>query len=163
MEAEVGVGPEVAENEGFQRREWAVERTAWVFFTIVLLAAALGLFGGGPLSHATANAGGVQLDYERFARRAHAFDMTLRLDSAQDASVTVELGNEFLTAFDIEEITPRPAREIATPDATRFEFATAPGSPVLFKLRVIPSGFGRRAGTVFAAGADVPYSILVYP
>ena len=60
---------EVDEDLPFQRRAWVAQRIGWVLMALFVLAAAVGLLGAGPLSHARIDVPGLMtLEYERFAR-----------------------------------------------------------------------------------------------
>src|SRR5690606_40519760 len=62
----------ISSSEASQRFEWRVERIAWVLAALLFALALLGVFGGGPLSRASAGSSDqtVQVDYERFVRVA---------------------------------------------------------------------------------------------
>ena len=61
---------ELAEDMEFQRKNWRAERIGWAVLAFILLAAALGLFGQGPLGGTVVAAGddSLSLTYERFWR-----------------------------------------------------------------------------------------------
>jgi hypothetical protein len=59
---------EVNADIEFQRRVWRVQRIGWLIIAAVIVAALLGVFGGGPLSRAAVQGDGLRLEYERFAR-----------------------------------------------------------------------------------------------
>lgn len=52
---------QVSEDLDFQRKEWRVQRIAWTCMAVLILAAALGAAGSGPLSSRTAKARGGHL------------------------------------------------------------------------------------------------------
>jgi hypothetical protein len=58
----------VGEDLEFQRGWWKFERAVWVVFTLLILCDLAGLFGRGPLSHATTGNSSVQVEYERIER-----------------------------------------------------------------------------------------------
>lgn len=163
MNADENSGPQLHEDEGFQRREWAVQRAAWVVFSLILACAAIGLFGGGPLSTATETAEGVQIEFARFARRERPFDLVVRLEAATAETVTVEIGSEFLSGAAVQSITPRPEHERAGAGGARFEFAATPGEPAVIRFRVLCPEFGRRTAMVRVDGKPLSVSTLVYP
>ena len=49
---------EIEQDHDFQRRSWRLQRAGWIVLSLVLLAGLLGLFGSGPLAHATVGAPG---------------------------------------------------------------------------------------------------------
>src|SRR4029453_17543698 len=53
---------QIRENITFAHRQWVVQRVAWVGIAALLVLALLGAFGKGPLSHATAGAGPLQIE-----------------------------------------------------------------------------------------------------
>jgi len=153
----------ISENETFQRREWLVQRVAWAVFVAILVAAALGLLGGGPLSHATAAGDGFSIEYERFARRHRPIELTLRIGRAPADSVGVEIAGPMLADSDIERIRPAPTRETAVVRRARFEFAASAGEPVEVSFRLTPQRAGRQSGSIRVEGVTVSFSMLVYP
>ena len=61
---------QIDEDMEFQRRSWIVQRIGWAIFALVILLAALGLFGDGILSDTKAGQeeGALWLEYPRFER-----------------------------------------------------------------------------------------------
>jgi len=68
---------QINEDMEFQRRSWIVQRVGWLVFALVILLAALGLFGDGILSDAKAGQeeGALWLEYPRFKRFEDEFQM----------------------------------------------------------------------------------------
>jgi protein-L-isoaspartate(D-aspartate) O-methyltransferase len=163
MPTDADTGPQVAEDEGFQRKEWATQRVAWVGFALVLLAAAIGLFGGGPLSRATRGAEGAQIEFDRFTRREKPFDLVVRLAAAGSETITVEIASEILRDVAVEGTTPTTELERSGENGGRFEFAATPGLPAMLKFRLQSSTPGLHAGTIRVDGVPLSFSTFVYP
>ncbi|HZW08550.1 MAG TPA: hypothetical protein VFF69_01485 [Phycisphaerales bacterium] len=156
-------GPQITEDEAFQRKDWAAQRIGWIVFAIVLLSAALGVFGGGPLSRASTGADGAQVQYERFVRREKPFELVVRLDAAKSETVAVEIASRVLRAVSVEGITPAPESERSGENGGRFEFAATPGAPAMLKFRLQSSNPGLHAGTIRVDGVPLSFSTFVYP
>src|SRR6185503_14041101 len=85
-------GLELEEHVGFQRRDWLAQRIAWVLMVLFVGAAAVGLFGSGPLSRARADVPGLMtLEYDRFGRLETTEALKVRLEPAATRGGTVRL------------------------------------------------------------------------
>ena len=99
---------------GFQRRQWLVQRTLWVVAALVLLAAVLGLFGGGILSGSSEKVEGdgfvYELSYNRWNRQKNPQELKLDVSGADLAGETLEvtLPGSFLDDVQVEGVTPDP-------------------------------------------------------
>jgi hypothetical protein len=133
----------------------------------VLAAALLGLVGGpGPLSTATAGAGGpVSVRYERFVHAEADDSITVTVDAAAvtGAQVDLELSAAWIGAVDVAGMTPEPAEQIHTGEGVVLRLPAEPGAPVTVRIDFRVSSFGRLNGWARAAGTDVPFRQFVYP
>jgi hypothetical protein len=113
--------PEGPENRVFEL--W-LHRIGWSSIGLVLLAAAAGLMGPGPLSSRTANAGpSLKIEYDRFTRW-HS-PATLRVTVARSAAagqVRLNLNRAFLEAIELQSVTPEPARVELAPGGQTYVF-----------------------------------------
>lgn len=155
------------ENLPGQRREWRVERVGWALMAATLLASAVGLFGGGPVSRADARAEGVGLRYERFLRRQSpdAYRFSIDGTHVRDGAVRVRFDDALLDALELDRIEPEPDRVEAGPGRVDYVFAASAGERpigVVFFFR--PARIGRVAGQVTVDGAR-PMAVdqFVYP
>lgn len=103
-------GIQLDEDHCFQHRMWRIERIGWWGIVAVVLAAAAGLFGHGPLRQATLHVAdsitpspGMCLDYERFGR-AHG-ESQMRLtgppDRIDDGTFSVWFSREYLGEVEV--------------------------------------------------------------
>jgi hypothetical protein len=149
----------------FQRREWAVQRASWWVLTAFVAAAALGLFGDGPLSSARAGRAGAPLwvEYERFVRAGATTRLSVHARTSGRASLELLLPRAYFESFRIEQIVPEPASIAIRPGDVSLQFAVAPGAdPLTIVLDLEPLRPGRQRGLFSAGGADVSVSQLVY-
>jgi len=86
---------------------WIVQRIGWVLVLLLLVLAALGLFGTGLLSHKQLQSGGNAIAYERFAR--YEANTALRFTAMHhNGEVMVQLPQQYLQHFTIESVIPEP-------------------------------------------------------
>ncbi len=157
-----------AEIAQFQRREWKVQRAGWMVLAAFLGAGLAGLFGRGPLSHATAHdSGGWRLEYERFTRNHSPSRLTMLVPSRgqPDDTVSVWIDRRYADQLHIQEIRPTPLTVAVQSDRLIYRFLAGEG---IGTLRIVfdfePQAIGRlraRAGPLGSEGLS--FSQLVYP
>jgi hypothetical protein len=162
-------GVDLNQEMDYQWREWRAQRIAWAVFILILLAALLGVFGQGPLSHAHAGEAGspVALDYERFDRYNAPTEMTFRLapNVGQSGKVRIALSRSFIERIAIDEIVPEPQSVETGADSVTYEFEVQePSQPALIRYHFEYE----RAGTVkgearLEDGPTLAFSIFVWP
>lgn len=151
------------------RRSWVVQHAALAAMTLVLLAALLGLLGlGGPLSRGVAEAGGLSVRYDRFARRLAPAALDLRCEArvVHGGVLSVWVSNDYLEALPPELVTPQPRAVVIGNDRTTFVFDASPDEPgplaVMFELK--PRRALRRRGRVgLTGGPELSFATFVYP
>ena len=149
------------------RVAWRVERIGWTAMALAIVAALVGVFGGGPLSSVHAGGGGLAIEYQRFQRSSAENDYRFDLDAAlvRDGRLRLRLDQALLDDMELDSIIPEPEAVIAGNDHTEFVFLAAPGNGqarVVFRFR--PATFGRRAGRVEVPGAPpVVIDQFIYP
>jgi hypothetical protein len=118
-------GLDVDQDLDFQRKDWTFERIGWIAMLLFVIAAALGVFGRGPLSKARASApdGSMSVEYSRFERHGAPshFTVTLRPAAAMDSTVSLWVSDAYLDGVWLERIVPQPVKEISQGDRTVFE------------------------------------------
>lgn len=109
----------------FQRREWTVQRAGWLVMLLIVLVALSGLFGGGPLSTATAEVEPLQLQYTRFERR-HApteLEVSLASSAVSQDQIEVWLSVDYLARIEITSIVPEPEEVSEIDDRVVYRFS----------------------------------------
>lgn len=132
---------ELPQDARFQRRSWAIERAAWVGYALLLLAAALGVFGSGPLSsiHIREPNDALRVDTERFARLDA--DLTLRIEAlvhSGSTTATLAFDEKYIRDMHVESVVPEPAEVQMYDGRCYYTFAiTEPQYPtrVIFRLK----------------------------
>jgi hypothetical protein len=156
-------GLQIDEEIAHQRTIWSVERIAWACIGTALVLGLAGLFGGGPLSRATARAPGMPLrvEFERFGRRESPARLTLHADAAavRDGVLRVRLGASFLDAARIEQVTPEPRSVRSGPRGLLYEFAVEPDTaPAPIEIDYQAEAIGH---LVFNVGLDDGWPLVV--
>ena len=165
-------GLDVDQDLDFQRRSWVVQRVGWVLMTLFVLAAAIGLLGSGPLSHARAEApGAMSVDYQRFARLETSETLTVRLEPAAivGSSIRLSLDRRFLDSARMASVLPPPTRVESATGRLIYVFAVAePSAPMVVSFHFEPQEIGRHRGIVGLESAtpatrSIAFHRLVYP
>lgn len=138
---------EIELDTKFQQREWRWERAGWALITFVVVASLLGLFSTGPLSKTMTGtpSGGIQVKYDRFARRMAPIMMEVVLEekASQRGKASIQFSRTYIEKFELVRITPEPSRTEAGKDWVVYTFDVAdPPEPtgVTFYLRSEVSG-----------------------
>jgi hypothetical protein len=160
---------EIYQDLTFQEREWRVQRVGWAIMLLIILLALLGLFGTGPLSSGSAEAGDGALEagYQRFIRHDGRTTLTLEVDASQasDGEVRVWLASDYLDAMQVEQVSPQPSETIAGGDRIVYVFPVddqAARLSVSFSLR--PQDMGRVSGEAGVPdGPSASWTQLSYP
>jgi hypothetical protein len=130
----------------------------------VAAAAALGLFGDGWVSEASASAGELTVAYPRFARSHAPLEVTVDF-SPRGQEAALWIGRSYLEQIEIEEIRPAPAAVRVGQDRIYYAFATLQAEArVRVTFRLEPQHAGTIRGRM---GADDELAVevrhLVFP
>lgn len=159
---------EIPDDPTFQDRQMRFERIGTCALVLVLVAAALGLFGSGLLNGtraATAD-GALSVEYPHFARRLAPLRLRVEVRRVRGSDETgVWIATEYLEHVRFEHVTPEPVRSEAGSSGTTFVFASdarATALVIFLDARALDPGRARgRIGT--SAENSVELGHLVYP
>ncbi len=151
-------GLQIDQDLEFQRREWKVQRVGWGLLTAFVVAAAAGLFGGGPLSHArVGDRSSLEVEYERFTRVGAQTRLVVHGTPAAGRPVELVFDRDYFEGLRIDRITPEPQTIVVGHQVVTLRFdgdiARSGGYSVLFDVE--PLKGGRRRATI-AAGNGAP-------
>jgi len=153
----------------FSKREWRTQHAGWLLMLILIAAAALGLFGHGPLAsrHAQTPDGRLKLDYDAVAR--HSAPDILRIEIAADAvsdgTVSIWFDRAYIHARTVESISPEPALSGTSGDRIAYEFRIADRTQAaIIAFHTSPRDMGRQRGAAGLVGGDsLRFSQIVLP
>ncbi|HXE79793.1 MAG TPA: hypothetical protein VNK41_03520 [Vicinamibacterales bacterium] len=156
---------EIDQDLDHQRREWRLERLGWVLGALIIAAAALGLFGSGPLSSSEAAAGpDFHVAYERFLRHGSSNRITLSVDTGARRVLPMEVPSAYLARMRLEQVFPEPRRVASLPGWTRFEFDVEPDTRMVIVMDFAPARRGPSDGAFRRPdGPTVRFRQFVYP
>ena len=160
---------EIGQDLEFQRREWTIQRIGWAAMALIALAALLGLFGSGPLSHATAGQEGdpLRLAYARLDRKRSPSDLRLEIaaGTAQEGQVRLWLDRAYLAGLELQQILPEPDQAQASGDRMVYVFQVGdPNQATEVIFQVEHNTFGLKTGRVgLVDGPGLEFRQLVYP
>ncbi len=118
-----------------QRREWKLQRAAWVVTALILGASMAGAFGKGPLSRRTLHAEGLTLKYDRVVRFQDRIELRVTVETLGGGAVLLEVGEGYLAHVELERVVPEPAEQRSRPGAVELWFRPArAGEPVEVSL-----------------------------
>lgn len=118
---------QIEQNIRFQEREWRLQRIGWIVFATFIIAAVLGLFGGGGMfaQKRIDTGNGVAVEFSRFERSGAI--TKLRIDAQPNgphqSEFAIWIDREYFQNFDIESITPTPVRTEFTDETLHFVFS----------------------------------------
>jgi hypothetical protein len=147
-----------------QRREWKVERAGWLVMGMLLAAGLAGLFGGGPLAHASVSSGPATLEFDRLVRHSvlTRLRLTVGTDQVSNGRVLVSLDWKYLDAVNLRDVTPEPVATLSSPERVAWEFDADPaGNTIVFEVE--PRQSGTQEGHVKVGGTELTFTQFVYP
>jgi hypothetical protein len=159
---------EIDQDEEFERRSFIVQRAGWILMAALVVAAAAGLLGSGPLARATAAApGAFTVEYDRLTRYQSDQALHVYLEPAvtRGRETRVWLNRQFLDSSKIESVVPTPLRVEGQADRLYYVFQMAkPGDPLFIAFNIQAEQIGLVDGRVgLSEGHEVAFKQLVYP
>lgn len=161
----------VGEAPSIQHQEWWAYRIGWTLMALILLAGLLGVWGQGVVSRAevTSPDGRLEVSYERFVRNQAATTLEIRFPPrvAEQGTIHLFINQNYLTAHDVDAITPDPESVTVQGKDFVYEFQVHKDSPLTVSLDLhtdVDSGMGRLEA-VFRGGStgEVHFGQIVYP
>lgn len=150
---------EIDQDLEFQEREWRVERVGWALLAGVVVLAAFGVFGHGPVSWTKVSSGdgSLEVSFERFGRRggSQALVVSAPASEARRGVWDVEISRSYVDAMDIDAVTPEAEAVEAVDGAVRYSFSQgSPDADLDARLSLTPRAMGPRRGEVRVSGGE---------
>lgn len=156
-------GLQLAERPRLQSVIWIVQRLVWILSFGLVVIALSGLTGRGGRWAERVEVGPTgTLDYPHVTRRLASDMLAVRFTKAGDGHV-LGLSDEFLSLFEVQIITPRPLREVASPGGTTLHFPASGPPPHGVTLTIRARESGRLETALSLDGAATPLSLTILP
>lgn len=156
-------GIELDDDMDFQRRDWRAQRVGWIAMLLLVVAAAAGFLGNGPMSRASAKSGHAELRYERFVRVHAPAEWRVAAQPQGAGALRVEIDSSLLREIQIASIVPAPARVESAPGHAAYVFGGAGASPAEVTFHFKVQSAGRLEGTVRAGDAALRVAAWALP
>lgn len=142
-------------------------RFGFTSLILIIISALVGFFSSGYFSakHDTIGNNGTHIEYEKFGRLMRDFTMTVTASEKDSTSYTLQLGDDFLQAFQVENIVPQPDKMYSMNNTLVLHYATSPArgelSTQLYLKPIVP-GYVRTTISVNSQ-PETAISQLIYP
>jgi hypothetical protein len=160
---------QIDQDLAFERRAWRAQYICQGLLVLLVAAALAGLFGSGPLEHATAAdaSGGLRVEYPRFARRLADWEVVLHIapELARGGQFEIWFDRSLGEQFKTDAVLPEPVEMSADGEriVARFRAAEDPApSRIVWVVQARHPGQGQtRLGVV--GGPEVELRYFIYP
>ena len=156
----------IDEDLPFQRWQWGAERFGWLVMVAIIASALAGLLGGGgPLAGAAADgADGSRVQYARFARYLASTALDIDVARSSERQVRIRVSDEYLSAMNVQTITPTPASSTVGDRHYIFVFDRSPSAGARIRFELEPRTLGMRSGWIaIDGGSPITFAQFVYP
>ena len=150
---------QIHQHLGFQHRFRIFRRFGMAALVLLLLAAASGLLGSGPLATTGTSAGPVTIDYPRFLHRGFPTLFELRVEEG-GGPVEVALDGALVDHFDLDRVTPKPVEAARGDGRLLLQFAAG---TTAIRLELTPRRMGPLEGGLGAGADSARLRMFVYP
>jgi hypothetical protein len=158
---------EVDQDLEHARWLWRVQRLGWAVMLLIVIGAALGVFGHGPLADGQARAAGLTLNYDRFARHGATSSLEAEVEppALRGDTVSLWLTRSYLDGVELESVIPEPERMATRGDLVVFTFVTAERSgPTRITFTLRPDEYwSEHARAGIEGGESVAFRQFIYP
>lgn len=155
----------VGEDLRFQERWWGFERVVWVFFSLILLADVLGVFGRGWLAKAELKnpESAMHVKYERVERAMTPSVVSIQFDSqaVRNGSVQLYVSNSMVKDLGESRVIPQPEHSTIGDGGILYTFPAQGRDPLTVQLELQPSFPGIHPFTLQVPGMAATGSRVV--
>lgn len=139
---------------------WIIQRIGWALIVLVVIAAAFGFFGTGPVSRKEVSDSENTIRYERFARYESPMNV-LVFTSGEGEVVNISISQTYLNSLRLDKITPSPSSQRIENGMTIFTFPV--NGPATINFFVQPTRAGTISGTFQVNRSVFEIRHFVYP
>ena len=156
-------------DPAFLKRERIFERVGWLLLGLVILAAIIGLFGGGPISDAevTTSSGNsrVELRYERWGRMESPLGLRLAVSAPDETAeeLTLTIPNAFANKIEVHSLLPEPEATSVGENGANYSWQVDDWSqPLLITLNYKAKEWRNLGGTLHVTAGQEALAALKF-
>ena len=149
----------------WERKEWRVQRAAWILFALILGSALAGVFGPGPISRKEKRAGGLSAKYAGITRCQSPAEIEFNCQSAKAGEeLRLQISRSFIDAVENIQFIPEPVEQKSTARGHEYVFKNAGDGAAKVRMHYEPAKFGKAAGTVsLGDGPSLELKQFIWP
>jgi len=136
---------EIDEHLPMQERGWNVRKIGLFFIMAMVLIAAVGFYGDGPVSKRKVGNSISSVEYQRFYRFQARMELTAKVNG-NDNRVSVTFPGKYLEHFQVESIIPEPEKNIMKGDKLQYLFNGSGDFTITFYF--VPRSIGEIDGSI---------------
>lgn len=160
---------EIQEDIAFQQRSWRYQRIGQLAVILLVLAGAIGLFGGGVIGvrQQSDASGRLLIEHPRFMRADAAYEIRLEVSPrlVEHRELNLWIDRTILKNLQIETISPAPESVQLQAGRYLYRFSAEAGqelAPIAFYVR--SRGMGSSRGRIgIVNGPDLAVGYFIYP
>jgi hypothetical protein len=158
-------GIELDPPESSGRGIWIMQRGAWVLLLLVLVAAAAGAFGGGPLGWRRLQSadGALVVEYERCLRAYAVSPLRVRVPNAAEKDLAVRFDRGYLDGIAMRSVVPAPLRAELADGTITFVFDVQPPGRAVIEFELEARSAGRHVSRLGVGAAEVELRQFALP
>lgn len=149
------------ESLGLQNRARLIQQAGIIAIFIIVILAALGLFGQGVLSNKKLEVNGNMIAYEKFGRFGGESKLVFNLSASENSIAQIAIPVAYLEHFKIETIVPAPSETSNINNEIIYNFKGATNNQITFFL--IPEKRGSIEATLRGNQTNFNISHYIYP
>lgn len=150
---------ELNEHLSLHKKGWVIQTIGWIIIITIMVAGALGVFGGGILSKQRPSSGYIETEFERFFR--YESEMKILIESGEHIS-NISLPQQYISSFRIVRFEPQPINNNTSGSDVVFNFL--PANNRLVTIYLVPKAYGNISGTMKVNGTNnIVLHHFIYP
>lgn len=118
---------------------WKVQKIGWTIALLLLIMAALGLFGTGPVSRRILYSGTDAVEFERFLRYESEDEIVFTANNIKD-TLTLSIPESYFAYINVTAITPLPSRNVVNNDVVTYYFPAKGNAKIYCTIMAKKSG-----------------------
>lgn len=152
---------EIDEQLDLHTTGWKAQRIGLAFMFLLVLLAAIGLFGDGLLSKSKFSEHNIAIESQRFFRYEARMPLKIKVENNAASETTVSFPNYYLDELEIESIIPEPYANNFLNDQVQYVFKGGGNINITFYL--VPQNFGKLEGSVTVNDQPFLLNHFIFP